>query len=113
MGTIKRSNGTDQVTYGGKPLYLFAYEGIAPQGVGYVATGNGNGAKVGRRRLRPGHPLSRRPFGTHAALGAAGAPSALRPAHQGPRGHATTTLVAGFWLPKTDKGPGRPARGDG
>ncbi len=47
VGTIKRSNGTDQVTYGGKPLYMFAYEGIAPQGVGYVATGNGNGAKVG------------------------------------------------------------------
>ena len=47
VGTIKRSNGTDQVTYGGKPLYMFAYEGIAPQGVGYVATGSGNGAKVG------------------------------------------------------------------
>ena len=46
VGTIKRSNGTAQVTYRGKPLYLFAYEGIAPQGMGYVATGNGNGVKV-------------------------------------------------------------------
>ena len=46
VGTLKRSNGTAQVTYGGKPLYLFAYEGIAPQGMGYVATGNGNDVKV-------------------------------------------------------------------
>ena len=47
VGTIKRADGTAQVTYKGKPLYLFAYEGIAPQGVGYAATGNGNGVKVG------------------------------------------------------------------
>lgn len=47
VGTLKRSDGTSQVTYKGRPLYLFAYEGIAPQGMGYAATGNGNGVKVG------------------------------------------------------------------
>ena len=47
VSTVKRSDGTTQVTYKGKALYLFAYEGIAPQGMGYAATGTGGGVKVG------------------------------------------------------------------
>jgi predicted lipoprotein with Yx(FWY)xxD motif len=46
VGTLKRSDGTTQVTYHGKPLYLYASEGIMPKGVGYVATGNGDGVKA-------------------------------------------------------------------
>jgi predicted lipoprotein with Yx(FWY)xxD motif len=47
VGKLKLADGTTQLAYKGKPLYLFAYEGIAPQGMQYVATGNGGGAKVG------------------------------------------------------------------
>jgi predicted lipoprotein with Yx(FWY)xxD motif len=47
VSTVKRADGTEQLTYNGMPLYLFGSEGIAPQGMTYVATGNGNGAKVG------------------------------------------------------------------
>ncbi|HTV10665.1 MAG TPA: hypothetical protein VME20_02280 [Acidimicrobiales bacterium] len=46
VGTIKRADGTEQLSYRGLPLYLFAGEGIAPEGMTYVATGNGNGVKV-------------------------------------------------------------------
>jgi predicted lipoprotein with Yx(FWY)xxD motif len=46
VGKLKLPDGTTQLKYKGRPLYLFAYEGIAPQGMGYAATGNGNGAKV-------------------------------------------------------------------
>lgn len=47
VSTITRSDGTHQLTYNDKPLYLYSQEGIIPQGTAYVATGNGNGVKVG------------------------------------------------------------------
>lgn len=49
LGRITLADGTDQLTYHGKPLYLYGDEGIAPleKGYGYAATGSGNGAKVG------------------------------------------------------------------
>jgi predicted lipoprotein with Yx(FWY)xxD motif len=46
VGTIKRSEGTDQLTYRGMPLYLYGAEGIAPEGITYVALGSGNGARL-------------------------------------------------------------------
>jgi predicted lipoprotein with Yx(FWY)xxD motif len=46
FGTVKRSDGTDQITFGGKPLYLFGYEGIGlPHGFP-LPEGNGNGLSV-------------------------------------------------------------------
>jgi predicted lipoprotein with Yx(FWY)xxD motif len=47
VGSIKRSDGTSQATYDGKPLYLYSQEAIAKQGSNYVATGSGNGLKSG------------------------------------------------------------------
>lgn len=47
VSEVKLANGTEQVAYKGRPLYLFADEAIAPQGDSYAATGNGNGANVG------------------------------------------------------------------
>jgi len=47
VATIKRGDGTEQITYDGKPLYLDGSEKIAPSGVGYAATGSGNGVTAG------------------------------------------------------------------
>lgn len=46
VGTIHVAGGAQQVTYDGKPLYLFAYEGVGRVGGTIGAAGNGNGAKV-------------------------------------------------------------------
>lgn len=43
---ISRSDGTEQLTYAGKPLYFDSNEAIAPGPAGFVAVGNGNGAKA-------------------------------------------------------------------
>jgi Secreted repeat of unknown function len=49
VGTIKRSDGTVQVAYKGKPLYLFSNEAIGKSVAagGLTALGNGAGVKVG------------------------------------------------------------------
>jgi predicted lipoprotein with Yx(FWY)xxD motif len=47
LSTVKLSDGTNQLAYKGKPLYLFGYEAIAPVNGILSATGSGNGAKVG------------------------------------------------------------------
>jgi len=46
VGTLSRSGGMTQLTYNGKPLYLFANETIAPVNGVLQAVGSGNGAKV-------------------------------------------------------------------
>jgi len=47
IGTLKRSDGTVQVTYRGKPLYLYSRESIGKntKGPGSHVLGNGNGLK--------------------------------------------------------------------
>ena len=47
FGTLKRSDGTLQVTYSGKPLYFYSRESAAknPNGLGAHFLGNGNGLK--------------------------------------------------------------------
>jgi predicted lipoprotein with Yx(FWY)xxD motif len=47
LGTLKRSDGTIQVTYHGKPLYLYSRESVAKNtnGPGSHVLGNGNGLK--------------------------------------------------------------------
>jgi predicted lipoprotein with Yx(FWY)xxD motif len=45
LSVLRRSGGLIQASYRGRPLYLFAYEAIAPTATGYAAAGNGNGIK--------------------------------------------------------------------
>ncbi|HUZ19184.1 MAG TPA: hypothetical protein VMU75_01250 [Acidimicrobiales bacterium] len=45
FGTLKRPDGTLQVTYRHKPLYLYSEEGISQGPTGFAATGSGDGAK--------------------------------------------------------------------
>ncbi|MGA3155772.1 MAG: hypothetical protein ABSD40_25740 [Streptosporangiaceae bacterium] len=54
VGTLPTAEGI-QVSYRGRPLYLFAYEGLTKTATGYAATGNGNGIRVsgGTFRLIP------------------------------------------------------------
>jgi len=46
FATVSRGDGTEQVTYGGKPLYFDSNEAISIGASGAVAVGNGNGAKA-------------------------------------------------------------------
>jgi predicted lipoprotein with Yx(FWY)xxD motif len=46
VSSIKRADGTTQLTYKGKPLYLYGAEGIGLVGGMFEATGDGNGVKV-------------------------------------------------------------------
>ncbi len=43
VGSVRLANGTRQVTYGGKPLYLYGYEAISFSTGFPVPEGNGNG----------------------------------------------------------------------
>jgi predicted lipoprotein with Yx(FWY)xxD motif len=43
VGTITRSDGTTQVTYDGKPLYLYSLEAVVKTATGKAPAGNGNG----------------------------------------------------------------------
>jgi predicted lipoprotein with Yx(FWY)xxD motif len=47
IGVLIRSDGTRQVTYGGRPLYMFAFETPKLGPTGLAFTGSGNGVKVG------------------------------------------------------------------
>ena len=50
VGTIVRPDGTEQVTYGGKPLYIFSRERplVGSSGPSTTGTqGNGNGSTFG------------------------------------------------------------------
>jgi predicted lipoprotein with Yx(FWY)xxD motif len=48
IGTITRADGSTQITYDGKPLYLYSDEGILRRSDGSaIATGSGNGKVVG------------------------------------------------------------------
>jgi predicted lipoprotein with Yx(FWY)xxD motif len=51
LATLRNPDGI-QVSYRGKPLYLFAFEGLAPTSTGFGATGNGNGISVGGGTFR-------------------------------------------------------------
>ena len=51
VGTLRSPTGT-QVSYRGKPLYLFAFEGLSMTSAGIGATGNGNGVVVGGGTFR-------------------------------------------------------------
>lgn len=47
VGKIMRSDGTDQLSYDGKPLYLYSLEGIKPTPTGFATLGNGAGKSIG------------------------------------------------------------------
>jgi predicted lipoprotein with Yx(FWY)xxD motif len=46
VSTVKRADGTTQLTYKGRPLYLYGSEGIGLVAGLFEATGSGNGVKV-------------------------------------------------------------------
>jgi predicted lipoprotein with Yx(FWY)xxD motif len=52
IGVVIRSDGTRQVTYGGRPLYMFAFETPKLGPTGLAFTGSGNGVRVGGGTFR-------------------------------------------------------------
>jgi len=46
LALVERDDGTEQLSYGGHPLYLFSYESMTQRKGVYAATGDGNGVKA-------------------------------------------------------------------
>jgi predicted lipoprotein with Yx(FWY)xxD motif len=46
LGSLKRPDGTEQVTYNGRPLYLYSNEAFSVGPTGVAAEGNGNGVRA-------------------------------------------------------------------
>lgn len=46
VSTLKLADGTTQLVYKGKPLYLYSHEKIEILPTGFTAAGNGNGQKA-------------------------------------------------------------------
>jgi predicted lipoprotein with Yx(FWY)xxD motif len=51
-GSVRRGDGTSQLSYKGKPLYFFSLEQVTPTGNSFTLAGNGNGLRVGGGAFR-------------------------------------------------------------